>query len=342
MKANYSSRLLKFNFPGATSRGVLHFKPSFFLILKKDQHIGIGEISIIPGLSIDDNILILEEKLKRLCSIINDATAIDDSFFNGFPSLKFGYETALKNLNETKNNVITKFKEGKKGITINGLIWMGSQTEMLSRIKEKLNNGFRCLKLKIGALNFHEELSLLKTIRSNFTEQDLELRLDANGAFSANEAGNKLAEISKYHIHSIEQPIAKSQIEQMANLCETSPIPIALDEELINVVYKLNLLEQIKPQYIILKPSILGGLKECDDWINLANKLGIEWWATSALESNVGLNAIADWISLKDIKLPQGLGTGQVFSNNIPSPLTIRKDKLWIDKNKSWDYQDLI
>ncbi|MBW6481057.1 MAG: o-succinylbenzoate synthase, partial [Bacteroidales bacterium] len=236
------------------------------------------------------------------------------------------------------------FTRGEQGIPINGLIWMGSKQEMQSRIREKLDQGFRVLKLKVGALDFDEEITLLKNIRQQFKPSDLEIRLDANGAFSLEEAPGKLKQLSEYHIHSIEQPIKAGQWEAMGEICNTSLLPVALDEELIgisNPSIKEKLLDTIKPRYIILKPSLIGGLQKSKEWIDIAEEKNISWWATSALESNVGLNAIAQWVFTLKSKMVQGLGTGQVFGNNIESPLQLIGPELFYLQSKKWETQVL-
>lgn len=264
-----------------------------------------------------------------------------DNIPENLPALKFGLETALLDLHQQAEVLLyqTPFSKGQEGIVINGLIWMGERQFMFDQIKSKIDLGFRCIKMKIGAIDFAEEISLLKYIRSQFSKDDIELRVDANGAFSPESALDKLNQLSDYDLHSIEQPIKQGQFDEMARLCEITPLAIALDEELIGVTLfsqKERLLSQIKPQYIILKPSLVGGLKASDEWINIAESIKIGWWATSALESNVGLNAIAQWVSNKHIKMPQGLGTGQLFTNNINSPLYVKGEMLHYDPSKSW------
>ena len=215
---------------------------------------------------------------------------------------------------------------------------MGDIKYMRSQIIEKINRGFSCIKIKVGALKFESELQLIKEIRRDFTQGDLEIRLDANGAFKINEALEKLERLNEFSIHSIEQPIKKNHWQEMAKLCELSPIPIALDEELIGInLSKAELLDTIKPDYLILKPSLLGGFTECDNWISLAKENGIKWWATSALEGNVGLNAIAQWVYTKNSKIRQGLGTGMLFKNNVNSPLEISADSIYLNEDKEWD-----
>ena len=228
------------------------------------------------------------------------------------------------------------FARGEEGITINGLVWMGTYEEMLARLEEKLQAGFHCVKLKIGAIDFFKELDLVKRIREVYTKEQVELRVDANGGFTPDNAMSRLEALAKYDIHSIEQPIKQHQWPMMAKLCRETPLPIALDEELIGVnvrSMKEALLDTIRPQYIILKPSLHGGIYGCTEWIELAKQRGIGSWITSALESNVGLNAIAHFAEKMygpNVQMPQGLGTGQLFTDNIPMPLEIRGDKLWV------------
>ena len=260
-----------------------------------------------------------------------------DSFeaLRPYPSMLFGLETAWLNMTNGDRLFDTAFSRGEVGIPINGLVWMGSYEEMLKRMEEKLEKGFRCVKLKIGAIDFDQELDLVKRIRERFSFHEIQLRLDANGAFPFDEALYKLELLSQYAIHSIEQPIKQGQWALMAELCRESPLPIALDEELIGVndpEMKGHMLNIIKPRYIILKPSLHGGMQGCREWITAAREHGIGSWITSALESNVGLDAIAQFaadVYGDGITMPQGLGTGQLFTDNIPMPLEIRGEKLW-------------
>lgn len=323
-------------------------KDSWFIYLKNDSgQIGIGECSLIENLSPDS-----PEEIEKILDQIS-AHQFEESSFEQqtihLPALHFAFETALLDLNHESKGFLydTDFSNGKTGIVINGLIWMGEKQFMFDQIKSKIEKGFSCIKMKIGAIDFEEEISLLKYIRSQFSKEDIELRVDANGAFSAGTALDKLKRLSNYQLHSIEQPIKQGQLDEMARLCELTPLPIALDEELIGLKAhpeKEKLLNQIKPQYIILKPSLVGGLKAADEWISIAETLNIGWWATSALESNIGLNAIAQWVSNKDISMPQGLGTGQLFTNNIDSPLYLKGEMLYYDPSKSWQtiFENLI
>ncbi len=345
IKVNYKKIDLVFKKPAGTSRGTLHTKPSWFLILKdtNSDKISIGECSIIPNLSID-NLDNYEAKLQQIINTINNTQSLEHQFnLTEYPSIKFGYEMLKKDYHCKSDKILfeSDFTNGKFAIPINGLIWMGDKDNMFEQIKLKLNDGWQCLKLKIGAIDFEEELNLLKYIRKQFDKNDLELRVDANGAFKPNEALKKLNILAKLDIHSIEQPIKAGQIKEMSQLCQDSPLPIALDEELIGIFSleeKKKLLKQISPQYIILKPSLLGGWQESDEWINSAKQMNIKYWATSALESNIGLNAIAQWISQSNKIGIQGLGTGQIYKENIASPLVSKSGYLRYDVSNNWDY----
>ena len=326
--------------PSRTSRDVLYDKPSWYLVIKDQNRIGVGECSIIPGLSLD-RVNDIETKLDYICREISSGNKLDIEEFNDYPAIKFALETALIDFNFSESPFKindSNFSNFKDKIKINGLVWMGDIKYMRSQIIEKVNRGFSCIKIKVGALKFESELQLIKEIRRDFNHKDLEIRLDANGAFKINEALEKLERLNEFSIHSIEQPIKKNHWQEMAKLCELSPIPIALDEELIGInLSKAELLDTIKPDYLILKPSLLGGFTECDNWISSAKENGIKWWATSALEGNVGLNAIAQWVYTKNSKLRQGLGTGMLFKNNVNSPLEISADSIYLNEDKEWD-----
>ncbi len=338
MKSKYKFYRLHFIHPGGTSRGVLHYKDTYIIDIwnsEKPEWQGRGEAALFRGLSADD-VPNYEEKLAEVCENIDDYIQNYRQSLQQFPSIQFGLETALADLeNRTKHILFpSEFTEGKKGIRINGLIWMGNPEYMRNQIDNKLNKGFNCLKMKIGAIDFETELVILKSIRNRYSADTLELRVDANGGFAPDEALTKLARLSEIKLHSIEQPIKAGQWSKMAELCRKTPLPIALDEELIGVFElskKQELLEAIKPQYIILKPALVGGFSGAEEWIKLASKSAIDWWVTSALESNIGLNAIAQWTFKLQNPLPQGLGTGQVFSNNFPSPLNLASDMLRFD-----------
>jgi len=342
MKAIYQKYILNFKQASGTSRGVLHTKETYFLKLTDNQKFGIGECAIFRGLSIDDR-PDYEDKLQWLCENINRDIEELLSELIEFPSIQFGLEQAVLSLQSYNLFELfpSKFTQSKDSININGLIWMGSEAFMKQQIKDKLKAGFSVIKMKIGAIDFENEIALLKSIRREFSSEEIELRVDANGAFLPSEALEKLKIVSQFEIHSIEQPIKQGQLYEMAELCLKTPIPIALDEELIgvfNVTKKEELLQIINPQYIILKPSLVGGFKGSSAWINLAKKQQIGWWITSALESNVGLNAIAQWTYSLNSKMPQGLGTGSLFTNNFESPLEVKNGHLHYNNNKSWKF----
>jgi o-succinylbenzoate synthase len=333
-------KVLHFKQPAGTSRGVYTTRKSWFVHLKEGEREGVGECAPLPDLSCDAlSDQAYRERLEKACEKVCLTGEIDYEMLRDYPSMLFGLETALLNLQNGDKLFDTAFSRGEVGIPINGLVWMGSYEEMLKRMEEKLEKGFRCVKLKIGAIDFDQELDLIKRIRERFSFHEVELRLDANGAFPYEEALYKLELLSQYAIHSIEQPIRQGQWAYMAELCRESPLPIALDEELIGVndpEMKRHMLNIIKPRYIILKPSLHGGMQGCREWIETARDMGIGSWITSALESNIGLNAIAQFASDvygDDIRMPQGLGTGQLFTDNIPMPLEIRGDKLFRQSN---------
>ncbi|WP_411766884.1 o-succinylbenzoate synthase [Winogradskyella sp. A3E31] len=342
MKASYSKYNLLFKRPSGTSRGIMTTKETWFIRLKKDGKTGIGECGILRGLSVDDR-SDYEDKLKWACDNINlGLEALLDKLIE-FPSIQFGLETAFKSL-ESENPFElfpSTFTESKASIPINGLIWMGEEDFMRQQIIEKIDAGFNCIKLKIGAIDFETELNILKSIRKEFSVSDIELRVDANGAFKPKEALEKLKKLSEFQLHSIEQPIKPGQLNDMAELCSVTPLPIALDEELIGVFHKEDkkkVLNTIKPQYIILKPSLVGGMSGSKEWINLAKENTIKWWITSALESNVGLNAIAQWTFTLDNTMPQGLGTGSLFTNNFDAPLEVKNGNLHYNKTLDWNF----
>ena len=316
-------------------------KETWFIILEKDGKKGIGECGILRSLSADDRDD-YEEKLKWVCQNIHlEETALWESLLE-FPSIQFGVEMAFLSLKSENPYLLfpSDFTNNSKSITINGLVWMGEPSFMKQQIEEKLADGFNCIKLKIGAIDFQKELELLHFIRSHFSGEQIEIRVDANGAFSLNEALDKLNQLNQFQLHSIEQPIKKGNIEAMKDLCESTPFPIALDEELIGIFSfeeKEKLLQQIKPQYIILKPSFIGGFRGTQEWITLADKYNIGWWITSALESNIGLNAIAQWTFLQNSNMPQGLGTGALYTNNFDCPLEVFNGQLWYNTAKNWD-----
>lgn len=333
-----TKRTLHFKQPAGTSRGIYTTRTSWFLKMTSDeesQREGLGECAPLPDLSCDASPE-YEQTLNALCRMYETRQSIDYDLMRPYPSMLFGMETAEKSFDNGGTTIFdTPFTRGEEGIPINGLVWMGSFEEMMGRLEEKMQAGFACVKLKIGAIDFNQELELIRHIRKHFGKDSIELRVDANGGFTPDNAAERLEQLAKYDIHSIEQPIRQRQWNEMAKLCRETPLPIALDEELIGVNakdMKTQLLDFIKPQYIILKPSLHGGMHGTEEWIRLADERGIGSWITSALESNVGLNAVAQLAARiygPGISMPQGLGTGQLFTDNLPMPLEIRKDRLW-------------
>lgn len=345
MKATYKKYTLDFKVPSGTSRGVMTQKETWYIVLKDGHSFGIGECGILRGLSVDDR-ADYEDRLAWTCSHIHLGKDELLNQLKEFPSIQFGLEQAFLSL-KSKNPFElfpSDFSQKESPIPINGLIWMGNEAYMLKQLEQKLKDGFSCIKMKIGAIDFEKEVSILKSIRDNFPPEEIELRVDVNGAFLPQEAMGKLERLSEFKLHSIEQPIKAGQWEEMAKLCEKTPLSIALDEELIgvfDVTEKQKLLQTIQPQYIILKPSLIGGIQGCEEWIGLAEKQDIGWWITSALESNVGLNAIAQFTYALGTSMPQGLGTGSLFTNNIDSPLEVAKGRLFYRQSKVWN-MDLI
>ncbi|MDB2325467.1 o-succinylbenzoate synthase [Flavobacteriaceae bacterium] len=340
MKASYHRYILDFKQPSGTSRGILIQKETWFIKLENNGKRGIGECGILRGLSCDDRID-YEEKLKWVCENIDQGFDFLYHKMIEFPSIQMGLETAFLSINSEDPYLIfpSDFTSSNDNIEINGLIWMGDKSFMMKQLEDKLAAGFKCIKMKVGALDFKQEIEVLKAIRSKFSPKDIVIRVDANGAFTLAEALEKLNKLSEFGIHSIEQPIKQGQIEAMSYLCKNTPIPIALDEELIGVFEyeeKKLLLDAIKPQYIILKPSFIGGFRGSMEWINLAESDNIGWWVTSALESNVGLNAISQWTYTLNPSGPQGLGTGSLYTNNIDSPLEVKNGYIVYDKFKKW------
>ncbi|RCS28297.1 o-succinylbenzoate synthase [Polaribacter sp. WD7] len=343
--ATYKKYILNFKNPSGTSRGVLKTKETWFIILKENEKIGVGETGLFRGLSIDD-VTGYEEKLKWVCLNIHLGLKKLLEELLQFPSIQFGLEQAFLSVKgKTPFDLFpSKFTEGKSPIPINGLVWMGNTSFMKKQIKEKLATGFSCIKMKIGAIDFEAEINLLQAIRKEFSSKEIELRVDANGAFHPDEALEKLKRLSALEIHSIEQPIQQGQIHKMAALCSQTPIPIALDEELIGVftsIEKKNAIDTINPQYIILKPSLVGGFAGSKEWITLAEENNVGWWMTSALESNVGLNAIAQFTYTLQSNLPQGLGTGSLFTNNFTSPLEVKNGTLRYNPKVDWNFNIL-
>lgn len=365
LKASFNKRTFTFEFDARTSRGLMRDKHSWYIKLWDEPKVGrfgVGECGPLPGLSIED-LATLEEKISQVVDQINqgklkmegvDASSLQklDHFFTGFfgeelirkyPSIVFSLETAFLDLLNGGDRIIfrNEFIKGSP-LPINGLIWMGGLDFMLQQVEIKIRDGYRCVKLKVGGLDFEKECDILQYVRRKYFRDDIVIRLDANGAFKSEEAMYKLQELSKFKVHSIEQPLKVGQ-KDLADLCKNSPIPIALDEELIGRYgkeEKESLLDRIKPQFIILKPTLHGGLYGCQEWIQLAEARKIGWWITSALESNVGLNAISQFTANYDIKIPQGLGTGSIYANNFPSPLIAEKGTLRYDLKENWDLSD--
>jgi o-succinylbenzoate synthase len=361
LRASFFKKVFEFNFQARTSRGQMKDKVSWFIKLwdeRSPMSFGIGECGPLPGLSLDarDD---FEDMLAKVVRDINDLRPWKDAedfspsiikelrgmIAPDFPSIRFGVETAWLDLHHGGNRIIfhNDFLSGKS-IPINGLIWMGESDEMIRQIHKKVVQGFRCIKLKIGGLDFEVECDVLREIRAHYPSSEITIRLDANGAFHPAEALTKLHRLSQFDIHSVEQPIKEGQAE-MQSLCEKSPIPIALDEELIRhqlIDSKREILEELQPHYIILKPSLHGGIGGCEEWIDLATRMGIGWWITSALESNIGLNAICQYTASHQLSLPQGLGTGAIYQNNIDSPLTVSHGQIFLDNSKTWNLESLI
>lgn len=359
LTSDYLTYTLRFRFEAGTSRGILTEKTSYFVRIYDTDNptlVGIGECSPLKGLSFDDR-PDFEERLAEVCHIFNKLDLqlftwnipiiLNQVIGQQLPSVLFGFETAMHDFLSGGQRVIRdgEFVHGQRSLPINGLIWMGSPEWMRQQIDEKLAAGYKTLKLKIGAIDFDQECTLLAYIREQYPADQITLRVDANGAFSPEEALTKLERLAQFQLHSIEQPIRAGQHDQMAELCRHTPVPIALDEELIGhmeYVDKFKLLKKIQPHYIILKPSLLGGMRHSDEWIELANRLGIGWWITSALESNIGLNAIAQYTAQFKPSLPQGLGTGQLYHNNFSSPLHIDHGSLFYNPTEQWDLKALL
>lgn len=354
LSASYHKHLLKFKFEAGTSRGILTTHTAYYLKLwdeAQPEVVGIGEAAPLKGLSIDYR-ADFEEEVQRLCKALNGIEwqseedwiyhFAEDFVADHLPSLRFALEVALLDLSKGGKRQIfdNDFYKGTYTMPINGLIWMDKPEVMLRQVNEKLEQGFKCIKMKIGAIDFEQELAVLDYIREKYSPEQVTLRVDANGAFKPSEALHKLQQLAQRGLHSIEQPIAPHQEEEMEVLCRQSPLDIALDEELINIqddFVKEDLLATIRPQYIILKPTLLGGLKATRHWIEIAERLGIGWWITSALESNIGLNAICQFTANYQPQLPQGLGTGSLYHNNILAPLEIQKDQITYNTNKHWN-----
>lgn len=341
MKATWEKRRLHFRFTAITSRESMREKDTYYIKVwhETDPEIfGVGEAALFRGLSCDD-CSGYESKLDEVCRAVETFSVDLHESLNDWPSIRFGLETALRDLSQGGRRQLfdSSWSAGETGLLINGLVWMGDRDTMSRRLEAKLAEGFSCIKLKIGGIDFSEELKLLESVRS--VAPGVELRLDANGAFSPAEALDRLESLSRYDIHSIEQPIRQGQWSEMAAICRHSPVPVALDEELIGINSdgkRRQMLDTVAPAYIILKPTLVGGWRAADEWIAAARDRGIGWWATSALESDIGLNAIAQWVATYEPSIPQGLGTGRLFTDNIPSPLALRGDRLWTDPQRRW------
>jgi len=341
MKAHFKKYDLQFKRPAKTSRGEFRVRKVWFLFLEENGKTGIGECAPLPGLS-SETPEEVETLLTEICAHPSYFLQNPDLTQN-ISSVRFAIETALLDLQNGGSQILfpSGFTKREQGISINGLIWMGEANFMLKQIREKIEAGFRCIKLKIGSLDFDKELEILKSIREKYDAGQIILRVDANGAFTSEEALEKLHQLAQFGLHSIEQPIAAGQWEKMAEICKKSPVQVALDEELIGIYSKNEkekLLDVIQPQFLILKPSLHGGFSGCNEWIEAAEKRSIGWWVTSYLESNIGLNAIAQWTFYKNAQGWQGLGTGSLFVNNILSPLEIRGENLWVNPEKKFQF----
>lgn len=348
IKAAYCRYELRFKEQATTSRETMDSKNTYYIKVYDDavpERFGIGECALFRGLSCDDR-NDYENILAEVCHNINRYTDCGTADLAEFPSIRFGVETAIKDYLNGGNRSIFPgaWRSGEKVLVINGLVWMGNRDKMLAGVHRKLEEGFRCVKFKVGGIRFEDELALIAGVRESFPPERLEIRLDANGAFSVKDAISRLERLSAYDIHSIEQPIRAGQWTEMATLCRQSPIDISLDEELIGinrVTDKELMLKTVKPQYIILKPALCGGFSGGREWIDIADRLGIGWWITSALESNIGLNAIAQWADSLNVTIPQGLGTGELFINNIVSPVKRTGQVLRYDLTTKWEIPDL-
>ncbi|SEI74729.1 o-succinylbenzoate synthase [Dyadobacter koreensis] len=349
---------LHFRMEAGTSRGVLKQKTSWILKVTDEEQpgvVGYGECGPLPGLSVDD-IPDFGAQLAEVCELFNQldlevfpfnlSIILEQVVPEHLPSVRFGIEMALLDYMNGGEKMQYKnaFSKGEKGISMNGLIWMGSYDHMVSQIEDKLAQGYTTLKMKVGAIDFDQECRVLQSVRSRFSPSEITLRVDANGAFQPEDVHEKLKRLSGFDLHSIEQPIRAGQTELLAELCVSSPVPIALDEELIGIFdyrKKFALLKKTQPPFIILKPTLLGGFQHCKEWIEIATRLSIGWWMTSALESNIGLNAISQFTASFDNQLPQGLGTGQLYHNNFASPLKTDQGYLFYDKQENWDLSSL-
>lgn len=346
LKASFKKYTLNLTEERGTSRGWLQTKDSWFIKVWNESNpevIGIGECSYLPNLN-PENLDTYEDKVEEVCKRVNENEHWLLDGLSEFPSIHFGLEVALLDLEKNGSKILfdSPFSLFQNPTPINGLIWMGTFENMMQQVDEKIAAGFRCIKLKIGAIDFDKELHILKSIREK--SKTIEIRVDANGAFSPAEALEKLHQLAEFNLHSIEQPIKQGFPNTMNQLCKESPLPIALDEELIGKYTreaKAVTLNAINPPYIILKPSLIGGIKGSKEWIELAEERGIKWWITSALESNIGLNAIAQFVATTGNTMFQGLGTGKLYTNNISSPLSVEGDEILYKQDLNWDLSGL-
>ncbi len=335
MRLAYAPYILRFRQPAGTSRGILTEKPTFFIKVfdeKDPSKFGIGECSVFPGLSPEAD----GNYGYKLIELLANMALDKETDLSRHSSIIFGLEQALRDYAGGCRHIYfpSGFTEGTGSIEINGLVWMGDFDEMIGRIDDKVSQGFHCIKLKIGAIDWKEEIEMIEYLRRKYSDSSLQIRVDANGAFSMDNALPRLKRLADLGVHSIEQPIPAGAPELMAFLCSVSPLKIALDESLIGVYgrnAKESLLDEVNPAYIILKPSLCGGFAGAEEWIRLAEDRGIGWWVTSALESNVGLNALAQWTATLNTSIPQGLGTGGLYTNNLESPLYLESDRLLYD-----------
>ncbi len=340
----YKKHILEFYQAATTSRGTMQTHTVYYIIFTNGNSIGIGEAAPLPGLSIDAT-ADFESHLQAILFQLNNGIPLHEIDLTYLPAIEFALETALADAQHGGIRKICSnhFYTGTP-IAINGLVWMNKAEAMQKEAIQKIEAGFTCIKFKIGALDFDEECRLLESIRKQYNAFKLEIRTDANGAFANSDALKKLNELKRFDIHSIEQPIKAGQPELMQEIVANSPISIVLDEELIgvNTHNAVSLLQTIKPHYIILKPTLIGGLAKSKNWIDIANKTGIGWWFTSALESNIGLNAIAQFCSSLGTQMPQGLGTGSLYKNNIESPLKVANGFIHYETGAPWDLTKIV
>lgn len=345
MRLQFAPYILKFKEPAGTSRGILTEKPTCILRLydgAAPEHYGVGEAAVFPGLSPEaDNRFFY--KLMELQANVRLGLKTD---LTGFPSLQFGFEQAIRDFSGGCNGIYynSPFILGDKNIEFNGLVWMGSFEDMFARLESKLEEGFKCIKFKIGAIDWKHEVDLIEEVRKKYSSDKVEIRVDANGAFTMDNAIPRLKRLADLQVHSIEQPIRAGNPELMGFLCQISPLPIALDEELIGKFtrnQKVETLDIIKPEYIVIKPTLTGGYSGAEEWIELARERNIGWWITSSLESNIGLNALAQWVATLDNNMPQGLGTGNLYTNNFSAPIESRGDRLYYLPGKTYNYEEL-